>query len=107
MNHWKGLTRFLDDGRLEVDTNTVERAIRPIKITAKNALFAGSDSGGRHWSVVSSMIETCKLNGVEPLAWMTDVLTRVVTGQTKNNELASLLPWNWKAAKIAEASDTS
>jgi transposase len=107
VNHWKGLTRFLDDGRLEVDTNTVERAIRPIKITAKNALFAGSDSGGRHWSVVSSMIETCKLNGVEPLAWMTDVLTRVVTGQTKNNDLASLLPWNWKAAKIAEASDTS
>jgi hypothetical protein len=107
LNHWKGLTRFLDDGRLDMDTNTVERAIKPIVMTRKNALFAGSDSGGRHWSIVASLIQTAKLNDIDPLAWLTDVLTRIVTGQTKQNNLASLLPWNWKDAKTAEASNTS
>jgi hypothetical protein len=107
LSHWKGLTRFLDDGRLDMDTNTVERAIKPIVMTRKNALFAGSDSGGRHWSIVASLIQTAKLNDIDPLAWLTDVLTQIVTGQTKQNNLASLLPWNWKDAKTAEASDTS
>jgi transposase len=107
LNHWKGLTRFLDDGRLELDTNTVERAIKPIVLTRKNALFAGSDSGGRHWSIVASLIQSAKLNDIDPLAWLTDVLTRIVAGQTKQNQLASLLPWNWKDAKAVDASDTS
>jgi hypothetical protein len=53
------------------------------------------------------LIQTAKLNDIDPLAWLTDVLTRIVTGQTKQNNLASLLPWNWKEAKAAEASDTS
>jgi hypothetical protein len=60
------LTRFLDDGRIEIDSNVVERSIRPIALNRKNALFAGSDAGGEHWAVVASLIETCKLNGVEP-----------------------------------------
>jgi transposase len=107
LSHWLGLTRFLDDGRLELDTNTVERAIKPIVMTRKNALFAGSDSGGRHWSIVASLIQSAKLNDIDPLAWLTDLLTRIVTGQTKHNELASLLPWNWRDTKAAEASDTS
>jgi hypothetical protein len=56
LNHWKGLVLFLDDGRLELDTNTVERAMRPVALGRKNALFAGADSGGRHWAIVASLI---------------------------------------------------
>jgi hypothetical protein len=96
----------LNDGRLELDTNTVERAIRPVVLTRKNALFAGSDSGGRHWSIVATLIVSAKLNDVEPLAWLTDVLERVVSGRTKIHELDALLPWTWKAAKDAEAAST-
>ena len=106
LNHWAGLILFLEDGRLELDTNTVERAIRPVVLTRKNALFAGSDSGGRHWSIVATLIVSAKLNDVEPLAWLTDVLERVVSGRTKNHELDKLLPWTWKAAKDAEAART-
>ena len=103
MNHWEGLILFLDDGRLELDTNTVERAIRPVTLCRKNALFAGSDSGGRHWAIVMTLIQTAKLNGVEPLAWLTDVLERIVSQQTKSHELDTLLPWTWKAEREAEA----
>jgi transposase len=106
MNHWSGLILFLDDGRLELDTNTVERAIRPVTITRKNALFAGNDSGGRHWAIIATLVQSAKLNGVEPLAWLTDVLERIVSGRTKRHELETLLPWNWKAAREAEAADT-
>jgi transposase len=95
-NHWTGLVRFLDDGRLELDTNIVERAMRPIALGRKNALFAGADSGGRHWSILATLIQTAKLNNVEPLAWLTDVLQRMVSRQTKHHELGQLLPWNWK-----------
>ena len=63
---WSGLRLFLDDGRIEIDTNTVERAIRPLALNRKNALFAGSDQGGVHWGVIASLIETCKLNVVRP-----------------------------------------
>lgn len=106
LKHWSGLVRFLDDGRLELDTNTVERAIRPITLGRKNALFAGADSGGRHWAIVASLIQTAKLNDVEPLAWLTDVLERIVSGRTKQNALDTLLPWNWAAQKEAEMADT-
>ena len=83
LRHWTGLLLFLDDGRLELDTNTIERAIRPIALGRKNSLFAGSDGGARHWAIVASLVATAKLNGVEPLAWLTDVLERMVSGQTK------------------------
>jgi len=69
----------------------------------KNALFAGADSGGRHWATVATLIQTAKLNDVDPLAWLTDVLERIVTGATKQNQLHTLLPWNWKTARAAEA----
>lgn len=95
-NHWEGLIRFLDDGRLELDTNTVERAMRPVALGRKNALFAGADSGGHHWAIVATLIQTAKLNEVDPLAWLTDVLERIVSGRTKHNELSALLPWTWK-----------
>jgi transposase len=103
LRHWPGLVAFLDDGRIEMDTNVVERAIRPVALNRKNALFAGSDGGARHWAIAMTLITTAKLNGVEPMAWLTDVLERVVSGRTKAHELESLLPWNWKpqGAKIA------
>jgi transposase len=96
LRHWPGLTVFLDDGRVEMDTNVVERAIRPVALNRKNALFAGSDGGARHWAMAMTLIQTAKLNGVEPMAWLTDVLERVVSGRTKATELDTLLPWNWK-----------
>ena len=99
LRHWKGLGLFLDDGRVEIDSNTVERTIRPIKLGAKNHLFAGSDSGAESWATVASLIQTAKLNGVEPFAYLRDVLERIVSGKTKANELSSLLPWAWKASR--------
>jgi transposase len=83
LNHWKGLILFLDDGRLELDTNIVERAMRPVALGRKNALFAGADSGAHNWSIVATLIQSAKLNEVEPLAWLADVLQRIVSGQTK------------------------
>jgi hypothetical protein len=100
LNHWKGLVLFLDDGRLELDTNTVERAMRPVALGRKNALFAGADSGGRHWAIIASLLQTAKLNDVDPLAWLTDVLERIVSGRTKQNELHTLLPGNWAAPNL-------
>ena len=58
--HWVGLTRFVDDGRIEMDTNIVERSIRPITLDRKNALFAGSDGCGENWAILASLIETCQ-----------------------------------------------
>jgi transposase len=101
LRHWQGLVLFLEDGRLELDTNSIERAIRPIALGRKNALFAGSDGGARHWAIVASLVATAKLNGVEPLAWLTDVLERMVAGRTKAHELARLLPWAWKTEPLA------
>ena len=80
LRHWDGLILYLDDGRLEMDSNAVERAIRPVTITRKNSLFAGSDAGARHWAIANTLIQTCKLNAVEPLAYLTDVLQRIVSG---------------------------
>jgi transposase len=103
LRHWKGLGLFLNDGRVEIDSNTVERTIRPIKLGAKNHLFAGSDGGAESWAIVASLIQTAKLNGVEPFAYLRDVLERMVSGNTKTNELSSLLPWAWKASQANAA----
>ena len=94
---WDGLTRFLADGRIELDSNAVERAIRPITLNRKNALFAGSDDGGDHWAVIASMIETCKLNAVDPQAWLADTLTRLAAGHG-NRHLDDLMPWRFNHA---------
>jgi transposase len=95
LSRWEALTRFLKDGRIELDTNPVERAIRPVALGRKNHLFAGSDGGGRRWATVCSLIETAKMNGVEPYAYLKDVLQRMVDGHTVNR-LDELLPWAWK-----------
>jgi hypothetical protein len=97
LSRWEGLTRFLHDGRIELDTNPVERAIRPVALGRKNHLFVGSDGGGERWAIICSLIETCKLNGVEPYAYLNDVLTRMVDGHPVNR-LDELLPWVWKPA---------
>ena len=99
LRHWPGLVLFLEDGRLELDTNTVERTIRPIALGRKNSLFAGSTDGARHWAMVASLVATAKLNGVEPQAWLSDVLERMVAGRTKAHELEPLLPWTWQAER--------
>ena len=92
LSRWEGLTRFLDDGRMEIDSNVVERAIRPIALNRKNALFAGSDGGGEHWAIIASLIETCKLNGVDPQAWLADTLAKIVNGHP-NAKIDDLMPW--------------
>ena len=99
LSHWEGLSRFLDDGRIEIDSNTVERSIRPLALTRKNALFAGSDGGAENWATIASLIQTAKLNDVEPFAYLRDVLERIVSGKTRVNDLAALLPWAWKASQ--------
>jgi transposase len=97
-NHWEGLVRFLNDGRIEIDTNIVERSMRPQALTRKNALFAGCDNGAENWAVHASLIETCKLNGIDPQAYIADVLTRLVN-LWPNNRLDELMPWAWAAAR--------
>ena len=102
LTRWAGLTLFLDDGRVELDTNVVERSIRPIALNRKNALFAGSDGGAQHWAVIASLIETCKLIGVEPCHYLADVITRIVDGHL-NSRLDDLLPWAYPPTAALKA----
>lgn len=95
--HWDGLTAFLGDGRVEIDSNVVERAVRSIALNRKNALFAGHDAGGRNWGVIASLIETAKLNELDPQAYLTATLTALVNGH-KQSKIEELLPWNHAAA---------
>lgn len=95
------MTRFLHDGRIELDTNPVERAIRPVALGRKNHLFAGSDGGGARWAIVCSLIETAKMNGVEPYAYLYDVLQRMVDGHLVNR-LDELLPWAWNEQSVVK-----
>lgn len=101
LEHWAGLTRFLDDGRLEIDSNTVERTMRPIGLGRKNHLFAGSEGGAETWAVLSSLINTAKLNDIDPYRWLVDVVDKIVSGKTPINRIDELLAWNWKAASVA------
>ena len=104
IRHWPGLIAFLDDGRIEMDSNTVERAIRPhTSDTERTRSSRVRDGGARHWAIAMTLIQTAKLNGVEPMAWLTDVLERIVSGRTKAHELHTLLPWNWQPAAAAHA----
>ncbi len=92
--YWNGLILFLADGRIEMDNNPVERTIRPIAINRKNALFAGHETGAENWGMIASLIETCKLNGVEPYGYLTKTLTAIVSGH-KQSRINELLPWNY------------
>lgn len=97
LNHWAGLTLFLDDGRIEMDTNLVENQIRPLTLTRKNALFAGHDEGGRSWSRLASLIATCKLNSVDPYAWMRATLEAIANGHPQSR-IDELMPWAFKSS---------
>ncbi|GHU06312.1 hypothetical protein FACS1894205_7260 [Alphaproteobacteria bacterium] len=94
LSHWEGLVRFLDDGRIEMDNNTVERCMRPIALNRKNALFAGHNEGAANWALIASLIETCKLNSVNPQTYLTDVLTKLVNNWP-NSRRSDLTPWAW------------
>jgi len=97
-NHWEGLSCFLEDGRIEIDSNIVERSMRPIALNRKNALFAGHDTGAVNWACLASLIETCKLNGVDPQAYLTDVLTKLVN-LWPASRVDELMPWAWSGAE--------
>jgi len=99
LTRWPALSRFLDDGRIELDNNSVERAIRPVALGRKNHLFAGSDGGAERWETVCSLIATAKLNNVEPYAYLKDVLHRMVDGHPMSR-LDNLLPWNWTTTPV-------
>src|SRR6202790_1358343 len=101
---WPALTRFLEDGRIELDNNTVERAIRPIALGRKNHLFAGSDGGAARWAVVASLLATAKLNDVETITYLKDVLERMSNGHPMT-KLGELLPWNWTPSKRQSLTD--
>jgi len=102
LNHWDGLTLFLEDGRVEMDTNLVENQIRPLTLTRKNALFAGHDEGGRSWSRLASLIATCKLNGADPYAWMKATLEAIAHGHPQSR-IDELMPWAFKSSAPATA----
>lgn len=93
--YWDGLVLFLEDGRIEMDNNTVERTIRPIALSRKNALFAGHEAGAQNWAMLASLIETCKLNNINPHAYLSNSLTAIAQGH-KQNQIDQLLPWNFK-----------
>jgi len=95
--HWEGLQTFLTDGRVEIDSNSVENLIRPIALNRKNALFAGHDEGGNAWGRIASLVETAKINGVEPFAYLKATLEAIANGYPKSR-IDDLLPWNFKAS---------
>ncbi len=88
---------YLDNGFLELDTNTCERAVKPVALGRKNWMFAGSERGRKAMAIAFTLIETAKLNGVGPQAWLTDVLSRIA--DHKINRIDELLPWNCSAGK--------
>src|SRR4029077_13075908 len=96
LSRWAGLSLFLEDGRIEIDNNVVERGIRPLALNRKNALFAGSDGAAEHWAVSASLIETSKLLAVEPNGYLADVITRIVNGHPQTR-LDDLMPWAYPA----------
>ena len=94
LNRWPALTRFLDDGRLCLSNNAAERALRGIAVGRHNWTFAGSDAGGARAAAIYTLIETAKLNAIDPRAWLADLLARLPDHPAKR--ITDLLPWNWR-----------
>ena len=101
LTRWAALTRFLDDGRLCMSNNAAEREIRPVAMGRKNWTFAGSDEGGHRAAAIYTLIQTAKLNDVDPQAWLADVLARLQDHPAKR--IDELLPWNWKRERQQKA----
>ncbi|MDW9476903.1 IS66 family transposase, partial [Sinorhizobium meliloti] len=97
LSRWAALSVYIDDGRVEIDNNIAERAMRPLGIGRKNWLFAGSDKGGERIADILTIIETAKQHGLNPEVYLTDVLTRIQDHPT--DRLEELLPWQWAPAK--------
>ena len=97
LNRWDKLTRYVDNGRIEMDNNLVENALRPFALGRKNYLFAGSHKAAQRAAVLYSLLGTCKLQGIDPQKWLTDVLDRLATHPAKR--ASELLPHNWKKAQ--------
>jgi len=95
LSRWEALTRYAGNGRLAIDNNVAERALRGIAITRKNFLFLGSDAGGERAAILYTVLESAKLNGLEPEGYLADVIDRTAKGHPINR-LGELLPWNWK-----------
>ena len=101
LKRWAGLTHYLDDGRIDIDNNAVERSMRTMALQRKNALFAGHELGAENWATIASLVETCKLVGHNPHAYLADVLARIVT-RRDGDPLDDLLPAHWVDTKAAE-----
>jgi transposase len=101
LTRWAALTRFLDDGRICMSNNAAERQIRPLTMGRKNWTFAGSDEGGHRAAAIYTLIQTAKLNDVDPQAWLTDVLARLPDHLAKR--INDLLPWNWQRERQTQA----
>jgi transposase len=95
LNRWEALCRFTGDGRLEMSNNAVERAIRPLTLGRRNWTFLGSDTGGDRAAIFFTLIQSCRLNRVNPEAWLADLIGRI--DNHPMSRLDELLPWNWKA----------
>ena len=96
---WDALTRYTGDGRIGIDNNPAERSLRGIAVTRKNFLFLGSEAGGDRAAILYTVLESAKLNGLDPEAWLADVIDRMVKGHPINR-LAELLPWNWNREAV-------
>src|SRR5258708_5203292 len=99
LNQWDALNRYLDDGRLAIDNNITERQMRGVAVGRKNWLFAGSDEGGKRAAILYSLICTCSLQGIEPWAYLKDVLQRLAAGETPD----ALTPRLWLAQRAPPA----
>ena len=102
LTRWDALMLYTSDGRIGIDNNPAERSLRGIAVTRKNFLFLGSETGGERAAVLYTILETAKLNGLNPEAYLADVIDRMAKGYP-NNRLSELLPWNWnqQIAKLA------
>ena len=103
LERWAGFTRFLDDGRIEIDNNAAERAVTPVTLQRKNALFTGHQLGAENWAAISSLVDTCTMLDVDPYAYLCDVLARIIT-RADTDPIDDLLPYNWVDANAARAS---
>ena len=101
LGRWHAFSLFLDDGRLAIDNNAAERAVRPICLGKKNWLFAGSEAGAETLARAMTIIESAKMNGLDPQAYITDLLNRI--HDHKINRIDELLPWNWVPLTVPQA----
>lgn len=101
LGRWPAFSLFIDDGRVAIDNNAAERAVRPIGLGRRNWLFAGADTGAETLARAMTLIESAKMNGLDPQAYLTDVLDRI--HDHKINRIDELLPWKWTPVSAPKA----